>query len=500
MSVNKRVDVLGAFAVAVTAAQFDWTWTRGDTKRFATQVGWNVPERRAWSLRSRPGLGDTNTDVSFVVEDRVLKSVLLKVADTAEGLDRTAIRLAYRQLYEVFRDRWAEPSGYSRGTVRDVWTLPTVSVGLQFDGSSVFVRLDRPDPDEIERARSRRAQAARCTDSSRFIATIPLLVRAELGDWSRTPMTRAVTATTWPIRTDSVLRENITAAYESDFESLYLSASATPDHADADRWGFGEFDGLTLCQFLTPDALDAAYATALSECVRLLGAPPRVGGPGAKSMWEIDGSRITLSRDLSAGSDTAGLYLSVIDAYPHDGLVEWEWENSEDDEWPLEDAPDDYWYLFPNSLDESPTVSKYPGFDQTEPRARSWVQLDDYLHPLFESLTADLPLLHPYASTAEWTIGYRNDPQGWITRGQFTHTGSRLEVHGPGDTIEATEFPPGPESGIHIAMKVNEVLRASGAENPEKLWCEYRSSAAHQDLPSFRTGLDGKPDAPSTKP
>ncbi|WP_433566810.1 DUF6301 family protein [Nocardia sp. CA-151230] len=118
---------------------------------------------------------------------------------------------------------------------------------------------------------------------------------ANFGSWSRADIDRILDGTGWPVHED---RHGIKAVMETDSHWSYVSASTTPGYMDAERWGFGEFHDLSMTQYVAPAQLDRAYAAALEACVRLLGAPPLVGGPDAFATWCRPDITLRLTRSI----------------------------------------------------------------------------------------------------------------------------------------------------------------------------------------------------------
>ncbi|WP_327140666.1 hypothetical protein [Nocardia sp. NBC_01327] len=179
-----------------------------------------------------------------------------------------------------------------------------------------FLRLNRGSDKYSERILN-------LVEGRHLLDAIPLLVEADFGSWSRADIDRILGGVGWPVQED---RHGVKAVIETDSQWSYVSASVTPDYMDPDRWGFGEFYALSMTQYAAPAQLHRAYVAALEACVRLLGAPPLVGGPDAFSMWCGPDITIRLTRSIRYSC----LHLGIEPTQSSAGYEHWDWKWNEE--------------------------------------------------------------------------------------------------------------------------------------------------------------------------
>ncbi|MFE3195233.1 hypothetical protein ACFXHA_39950 [Nocardia sp. NPDC059240] len=501
-------DLYAVAEIAIAATQFEWTWTAADAERFAEHLGWGaasvqreergpalvaerlqregrVPRHVELYARLNPASLTLSHDGAprirlSTLHDEV-RGIAIVVPTIESGSGPDTFDLTFEELGVLFRAAWGEPTGVSPGTPQ-LWVHPRIVVNLSTSGGETFLTLDNP---AVYRSTRRSAVAAadkavRLTDWSAFLAAIPLVAQADTGSWSRADITRLTRSTGWPtVELDGLLRDHLRVELESDREWIFLDAAKTPDDPDLARSGFGEFSTLLLMQRLSTAAGDAAYRAALAECVRLLGVPTRVGGLGARAIWRQPDVTITLRR--STGNLTL-LYLQVDPTAATEDYQRRVLDTDTDT-----DRIHGNWVAAPDAASDHYDDRESP---DVELGATTWTAFKSCLQPVFESLAADVALLHPYVGRVEWTIGRRDDPDGWLVRGWFGDSGSRLEILGTDGQSRPADYLPGRPSGRDIAIAVLTALREQELGSPAQLWCDADIPTKPQRLLSFRLGLN----------
>lgn len=503
MRKRKRVDVSGAMAIADAAAQFEWTWGTADAARFAEQVGWTAPVSGypGYDLTMRISPEDEHVAVARPdpVTD-VLDCVLVDVSRYGKNPNRSALLDAFDAFDAALRSAFGAPTELTPDALHPRWELPRVTLGLSFSSGGLLLRLDRPiEREPASRHSTFERQTLGRTDWSPFLAAMPLLLEADPGDWSHAAVTRVVETAGWPVEARILSQHRgsrrnqaiVEAESESDRTLISLRAEGTLHLPDARRFGFGDFGRLVLTQHLHSSAGEASYPAALTECVRLLGIPTLVGGPGPWATWRGPKVTATLSREFIMGHPH--LTLATTPTEPHDVRLHWEQEQQQERRQQYGDSHHDWdpeysWSVAPSDADgESPESAAEARFPAT--KARTWARLDELLYPLFASLAADMPVLQPFANTVVWMIGRRKDPRSRIVQGWFGPAGCGVEVLDEAGEWQVTEFESTAESGMRIARATSAALRASGVKRPRKLRCEAWSLLAPQELRAFETGL-----------
>ncbi|MGY4102912.1 DUF6301 family protein [Nocardia sp. R16R-3T] len=307
-----------------------------------------------------------------------------------------------------------------------------------------FLRLNR-GPDKYSE------RILNLVEGCQLLDAIPLLVGADFGSWSRVDVDRILERMGWPVEED---RYGVKAVIETDSQWSYVSAAVTPDHMDPERWGFGEFYELSMTQYVTPAQLDRAYASALEACVRLLGAPPLIGGPDAFAMWCGPDITIRLTRSIRYSN----LHLGIEPTQPSAGREHWEWKWNE--EWQSRDS----WQVRPDRTRNG----GMPEWGHPEPPATTWDGLDGRLRELFSSLGADMPTLREYVTNIVWTIDSRSS-KGFVQGVFSTDAGTcYIEMWDNGEELFSQTYPLTIEGSEDAATATLARLREI-ATTPEEL-------------------------------
>ncbi|MFE3261403.1 hypothetical protein ACFXPS_35265 [Nocardia sp. NPDC059091] len=502
MSEKTGATLAAIVRIAVAATQFDWTWTIADAERFAEHLGWGaasvqygdrLEERRQrgrvprhvelfaqlnpqWRTLSHGDAPDVRLMALLGKSNGVAVDIPTPISDN----DLNVLDLMFEELGARFRALWGEPTGVSPGTPQ-VWVHQRIVVDLATNGSKTFLRLQNPAIYQrtMKSLIDSATKAERLTDWSAFLSAIPLVTQSDLGTWSRADITRIAETTGWQTRElEGLLRNHLRVALESDREWIFLDASDTSDDPDLARSGFGEFSGLLLMQRLSTEVGDAAYRAALAECVRLLGVPARVGGPSARAVWRRPDVTITLFRHIG---NLTSLYLQL---EPTAAVEDYRRRVLDSDD---ERKPHGSWLATP---DDALGHRWGNGRPDVEREATTWAVFKACLQPVFESLAADIPVLHPYAGRVQWTVGRRGEPDGWLVRGWFGNSGSRLELPEVEGRTRMIDYLPGRQSGRDIAMAVLTTLRDEGLGSPTQLWCNASMPERPPQLSSLQLGLN----------
>lgn len=296
---------------------------------------------------------------------------------------------------------------------------------------------------------------------------LPAVLGADTGHWSRTDIDRVMAAVGWPAAEHE---SGDVVAHRGDGR---LTATATDRNGE--WFGFGDFQSLQLTFACDHPDRDAMFISALRESVQLLGIPDLVGGPDARAIWRRGGNTITLCRGLA----TASVHLNIEptaarDAADLDAAQRSEWE------------PYCSWLAWP---DESRRHDVGVIGDK-EPTALDLAEFESNLNRLFESLTWDLPLLHPYATYVIWQLSIA-DRTDWFIQGWFcAYAQHRLEIQDNGET-HTQMYPHDRNTGRTIAAATTAAVRASGVTQPgQQLRFRAWMSPEPQGLQAFRFGLE----------
>ncbi|MCM6774658.1 DUF6301 family protein [Nocardia sp. CDC159] len=95
-----QADLEGAAQIARTAAGFDWTWTRDDVERFASELGWHVAEVRELGATLTTNLSVDRPVVNvhfggnyFSAADEAVEDFSIYVSDVAPTGDAAPIEV-----------------------------------------------------------------------------------------------------------------------------------------------------------------------------------------------------------------------------------------------------------------------------------------------------------------------------------------------------------------------------------------------------------------------
>ncbi|MGV9835593.1 hypothetical protein ACWDUL_15560 [Nocardia niigatensis] len=334
---------------------------------------------------------------------------------------------------------------------------------------------DLPHPTEEQR-RQRNAEAnewwarnyGRPMDLGSFGDALSVLLAYQFGDWSRTEIGDVFPKLAWE-PTDA------TGAFISaTAEGARLDAVETTYSITAPGFGYGEIKQLRLVYPCGSGVVDHLFTTALAECVRVLGEPDLVGGPGALAIWFRADDIVTLGRSIRP----IQLSLRVEPRGPRMVEREFGWEYDEDH------RPAECWLAWP---DES-RRTEVGVLGYKEPDAVTLDELDDHIDRLFLSLAVDLPVLHPLVPHAIWVLTLADEPE-WVAQGFFaSNAQSRLEVRDEGG-VRGQMFNHGVAAARQIADETKAAIRRSGAKYPSDLRFQAWLSPSKPGLQAFRLGL-----------
>ncbi|WP_157762516.1 DUF6301 family protein [Nocardia yamanashiensis] len=466
---------------ACTAAGFEAAWTRADLREFLGQLGWPEPEEqwggRMLKVRAPESVPPIEGNAYFF-DENALSDLTLEILRSDDAA--TSARIA-SELSAGVSARLGAPEEPAEGEHGPSWVSEFAAITLQHNDSGVYLTV-RPRAG-FDRARRERADAAdgyaRLSDWSPLVEAISLLVQAVPGAWTSAEMTELAESVGW-----GAPAVNRAGDIRADLTTPGASARLLADRAQrpltGSGSGFGEFMSIEVSQSLAPAVIDAAYRAALAECVRLLGAPPLVGGPHAFARWRGPEAIFTLSRELA---QPARLRFEVqpTEATEQEAYLNQKW--SED--W----IPDACWSVVPDREDESLRTAmdfEWPG---AERQVTDWSDFEYFLKTLFHSMAADMPQLHPHAGCVVWSLGTGHAADGWLAQGWFRDTDCRLEFQEPEGLPCMLDFPPGAASGDRIAEAVLATLHGHGITTPDQLWCHAFAAGQPQHLWSLRTGL-----------
>ncbi|MFI6865888.1 DUF6301 family protein [Nocardia sp. NPDC050406] len=479
MGVEMRVDRDGAREIAEAAKLFDWTWTLSDVERFGAGFGWSEPARSETDgqFELATGLAVERPRARIVGTDGRIDRIVVTIADTldAEADPGPAVAAAFHRLTLGVWQRWEPPTEWTvLAEFGNGWVFPNVVIGVVPQERSVELWLAAPA--ERERVSAREQHAITVFTSSeewrRCAAAISSLAHADPGSWSRAEMEGVLAAIGWPPVTTS---EPEALRAKSDSSSLWVTRSDDDDR----RYRFGEYRSVRLSHRVPENVLRIAYLTALDLCVRELGAPSFVGGPGALATWRRGPVTVTLSRRLAwLGSGSLELALRPTEATENEDYT---WSEY-DEQW----EPAFRWRVRPDrDADRSDISGMYfPG----APRSRDWDDFEERLDDVFGSLGADLPVLFRFATTIVWVITQETDP-GFVAQGWFSGTEARVEVRDASDgEIAFYDFPPGRAGAEQVVALVKAAVRAV-VDTPERLRYYAFASSKPQQLWDLRLGL-----------
>ncbi|MGW5112145.1 hypothetical protein [Nocardia sp. NPDC004123] len=370
------------------------------------------------------------------------------------------------------------------------WDLPKLVVVASFTPDAIHMRLRNPkaqqDDDDWDahlidsayRGADRLSAAeqeleswwretwGRRVDLRSRGKALGLLLAADFGSWSESHVVYAMSKVThsmnWPAP------EQDAVSFFADNGDSQLVALRSDE--DGDKFGFGEYQLIELTFSIDETDRDAVFVTALDECVQLLGVPDLVGGPEAQAIWRRGATITTLGRGLRP----ATMWLRIEPMAPRDAAAR---------------AAREYgcsWLAWP---DES-SRRDVGIFGEKEPVIADFARFETGMDRLFDSLTWDLPLLHPYATYVIWQLTSAEHTD-WIAQGWFcAYAQHRVEIYEGGD-VRTHMYPHGPTVGRDIAAITKAAVRAQDITDPgRELRFRAWMSLQPQGLQAFRLGLE----------
>ncbi|GAB3209851.1 hypothetical protein GCM10027262_32820 [Nocardia tengchongensis] len=198
-----------------------------------------------------------------------------------------------------------------------------------------------------------------------------------------------------------------------------------------------------------------------------------MGGPKAFATWRGNTTTLTLSRSALLGVE--------VDLYPTEAKENEEYSNAKwDERW----EPSDLWRIRPDHTSSRADLDGM--WFPPDRKVTDWESFDRNVQRLFTSLAADMPVLHPHATSIIWVI-VSADEQILAAQGWFEATRSRVETKN-GDELEFRDFPPGPAAAEEIVKLTQAVVRTV-AETPDGLRYYAFAPSTPQALMDFRLGL-----------
>jgi type III secretion system-like peptide-binding chaperone len=245
-----------------------------------------------------------------------------------------------------------------------------------------------------------------------------------------------------------------------------------------------DFGSVRVRESLPMAAAGPRFREVLAAAVAVLGDPPLVGGPGAYARWRGDPLTVIVSRrpPLGRRRDTAAVELTVT---PTDVIETEEYRSGTyDPAW----RPEHRWTTDPDTdAPEHRTLGGMTAFPH--PPAADLAELGDNLRELLGSLTADLPLLHPYASSACLRVLHRSSGE-WLADCAITADRARVRVGGSSAPLESVPLD-GSRTGAEIAGRIMDAVAAAGVEALDRL-----SVLVWSATPAERLRAEGLPRPP----
>jgi hypothetical protein len=314
---------------------------------------------------------------------------------------------------------------------------------------------------------------------------IPVLAGTEVASWTRPDITTALTRAGYRVveeadggltvsggALDIAVARRLPYQREDEFgEYTRLSATAEYPAGDAAHRDAAHRDAAHR------DAAhrDAAYRGLLREFVAVLGPPPLVGGPGAFALWRRPDTTLRLARRLRQEHEVI-----VASVEPTDAV---EKETARFAKFGEDWQPEYRWLIEPDpGAEQARALAGMTTYRHSE--VEDFSSLATTLWELFGSLTADLPVLHPYASGVVWTIDAGEE--AWLAQGWFAHDVCHLEL---GGTTGQVDLPPGLDSARRIVALVMRCVRSSGVTSPRQLRHTAFASQKPQRLVASGLGL-----------
>ncbi|MGW4249237.1 hypothetical protein, partial [Nocardia sp. NPDC004722] len=249
----------------------------------------------------------------------------------------------------------------------------------------------------------------------------------------------------------------------------------------ADRqlgYGYGEYSELRLVQIVPPEAADPGFRRALELCAGRLGDPQVVGGPNVFALWRSESDTVELTR--LRGSESR-LQVTLKPTQPFDR------QRQHDPAF----IPGELWRAVTDSRSAGPVLSGRPFVPGED--AQDWGQLYRRLCAVFDSLAADVALLHRYTSDIAWSVGAWGEP-GFLARGHFSPEGCTVETMSNGRP-QQHRLPPGGPHGVEAAKLTVDALAATRF-SPRDLHYSTRATQPPRQLTDADFGLRKAPAAP----
>ncbi|MEV6103046.1 DUF6301 family protein [Nocardia sp. NPDC051981] len=404
-----RIDFDRTAEIVRLAASFDWSWSEGDLDTFCETAGWTIDSRRRSGASVTTDLAHDRSDGEVLIHDNLINDIHFFASDVVvESVAEPdqVTRSQFLQLAELLIMHLGSPVPGEPASIVDRlrWDLPKLVVIASFTPDAIHMRLRNPkaqqDDDDWDahlidsayRGADRLSAAeqeleswwretwGRRVDLRSRGKALGLLSAADFGSWSESHVVYAMSKVThsmnWPAP------EQDAVSFFTDNGDSQLVALRSDE--DGDKFGFGEYQLIELTFSIDETDRDAVFVTALDECVQLLGVPDLVGGPEAQAIWRRGATITTLGRGLRP----ATMWLRIEPMAPRDAAAR---------------AAREYgcsWLAWPDESNRRDVGI----IGEKEPVIADFAQFETGMDRLFESLTWDLPPLHPYATYVIWQL------------------------------------------------------------------------------------------------
>ncbi|QIS16645.1 DUF6301 family protein [Nocardia arthritidis] len=487
-------DTAGAVAVVSEAAEFDWTWARGDIDRFCSRMGWEEPrewwdDRAIWWARTDIEIEDAVATFRLV-GDRLI-SVTVPVSENGRGAGEfgaDAVSGTVAALVEEFDEPTAEWISARYGPS---WDFGSVVAGV-VHGAAIDVVLVSPMEqnhwieyrDWREDIRTRAAERLGDKEIC-FTDAVSGLLRAEFGAWSRAEIDATLAGLGLKSDDPSGKRSDITVEPADDEQRA--------------AFGYGETAYLELAHGCSDILLDNVFQTIFATCRELLGVPDLIGG-GADLfvIWNGADTTVELTRRASRyGYGAMGVAVRLSPTDPTQNWLAHEAAALEGDDYDDYDSYDECHYDYYNPdphqrwhFRPDPARPVRPHFGRaTDPTwaVNKWDHFADNLRLLFDSFADELRFV-PDIDEIGWAIGIY-DELAPIAHGWFSATGCGVHTYDAGG-LRTWTYPAERLSGRLVANKAITAIRAPGTM-PKELWCEAWLPGRPHGFTAIRFGTRG---------
>ncbi|GAB2535777.1 hypothetical protein GCM10027167_45920 [Nocardia heshunensis] len=177
-----RVDVEGLVQIVRAARAFDWTWTPGDTERFARTCGWTAPDRieeaGEYARFARTSVHVWDPSAIFWHDDEGLRQVHVGISDSPNHFKPEHTELlaaAMDTAATALSAEWGAPTGSAIGGDHGpAWEFDELAIGLTSVRDTVELMLlsSRTQRFWDERRQRRASLRAGLTDWDRYAESL----------------------------------------------------------------------------------------------------------------------------------------------------------------------------------------------------------------------------------------------------------------------------------------------------------------------------------------